>query len=235
MRNTRNADSCLFGEELVAYLYEELDPSDGDVFERHLLDCSGCTAEFADVSFSRLGVFEWHRDDFAHLATPTFRVPFVAKLAPAATAGAPWLSGLRGLVSSPLRIAFAGTTLGLVVVALGVAVLLSSTTGDGVTARVSESREAHASGEKQFDTATSGSTENATRENTGNINVKRYTAPSAPEKKSRIVKAKSVVPRSKAVNSPSTAQNVPRLGNFVESEDTSLRLADLVADIGTKE
>ena len=31
------------------------------------------------------------------------------------------------------------------------------------------------------------------------------------------------------------ASSTPRLGNFVETEDTSLRLADLVADIDTKD
>ena len=46
---------------------------------------------------------------------------------------------------------------------------------------------------------------------------------------------KFVEPNRKVSIPATSATNVPRLGNYVETEDTSLRLADLVADIDTKE
>ena len=89
MRKGNNINSCLFGEELVAYVYGELSSDGRARFENHLLDCSACTAEFADISLSRLGVYEWHRDEFLPLETPQFVIPF----APATTrveAGNSW-------------------------------------------------------------------------------------------------------------------------------------------------
>jgi hypothetical protein len=49
------------------------------------------------------------------------------------------------------------------------------------------------------------------------------------------VVAKFAVPSRKMSIPTTSATNVPRLGNYVEPEDTSLRLADLMADIDTKE
>ena len=62
--------SCSSSEDLVAYLYDEMGAAEQSVLETHLAGCDLCTAEFADLSFSRLGVYEWHRDDFAPLAAP---------------------------------------------------------------------------------------------------------------------------------------------------------------------
>src|SRR5436190_2467191 len=113
MRNGKDINSCLFGEELVAYIYDELPASSRAPFEEHLLDCSGCTAEFAEISVSRLGVFEWHRDEFLPLATPTFAIPYETRRV-AGEQQISWLNAFRGLATSPLRVAFAGGAMAII-------------------------------------------------------------------------------------------------------------------------
>src|SRR5215213_5119036 len=133
MRNEKDNNSCLFGEELVAYIYDELSRARRDTFEDHLLNCSGCTAEFATISMSRLDVFEWHREEFLPLATPQFVIPFERK--PASEAQYSWLDTLRGLVWSPMRVAFAGGSLVALAVAFGLFFIANSNRDINVAAR----------------------------------------------------------------------------------------------------
>ena len=75
----KNGDkySCGRSYDIVAYIYNEIDPSERRTFEKHLSGCMSCTDEFAVVSDARLSVFEWHKEEFAHLPTPEFSVPYV--------------------------------------------------------------------------------------------------------------------------------------------------------------
>jgi hypothetical protein len=54
-------------------------------------------------------------------------------------------------------------------------------------------------------------------------------------RKPNVVQAKATVMSKTARPIVANAQTAPRLGNFTEPEDTSLRLSDLVADIDTKD
>lgn len=79
MLNNGNKKNCGFADEIVAYIYDEIGTPERGKFETHLADCSMCTDEFAAVSNARFSVFEWRREEFAHLPTPEIVVPYSHK------------------------------------------------------------------------------------------------------------------------------------------------------------
>jgi len=75
MKNAKN--NCPLTGEIVSYIYGELEGKAEFEFETHLADCTACTDEFAAVSESRYSVFEWKKEVFDPLPTPSFDVPYV--------------------------------------------------------------------------------------------------------------------------------------------------------------
>lgn len=73
---TVNSELCERTTVLVEYIYGEADRETSEAVETHLMICNACTEEFAELSMSRLGVYEWHRDEFAPLETPRIVIPF---------------------------------------------------------------------------------------------------------------------------------------------------------------
>lgn len=233
MRNGKDMNSCLFGEELVAYIYDELPASGRASFEAHLLDCSGCTAEFAEISVSRLGVFEWHRDEFLPLATPTFAIPYQARKVPAESKIS-WLDALRGLVASPLRVALAGGATAVIALAFGFTFLSNAVSPGDLQARIPDTVEPVKIEIPAPIVAKSEGGNDPVAINVGQPAKHEYRTVEHSQR-IRPVVTKFTEPTRKVSVPATSATNVPRLGNYVETEDTSLRLADLVADIDTKE
>ena len=79
MLNNGNKKSCGFTDEIVAYIYDEIESSERTKFESHLVDCGICTDEFAGISNARFSVFEWQKTEFAPLPTPEIVIPYAAK------------------------------------------------------------------------------------------------------------------------------------------------------------
>ncbi|MEP6947161.1 MAG: zf-HC2 domain-containing protein [Acidobacteriota bacterium] len=67
---------CELNADMVTYLYAEATPAERERFEKHLLECTPCTDEFAELSDARFSVFEWQREEFAPLVTPKFDIPY---------------------------------------------------------------------------------------------------------------------------------------------------------------
>ena len=230
MRNGK--DSCLFGEELVSYIYDELPTSERHSFEGHLLNCSSCTSEFAELSMSRLGLYEWHRDEFVPLETPRFAIPYEAP-APAYS----WMDAIRAFVFTPARLSFAGGALALLVVAIGLFYLADSNSSavvenlgqpQPIEVPVPENTSVAA---KAIDKVPDDKyiTDKMLGENASSEEA----IPSKSARTPAIIQAKTV---KRSADRQLTARGnrpvkAPRLGTFEEVEDTSLRLADLVADI----
>ena len=229
MRNGKN--SCLFGEELVSYIYDELPAAGRHSFESHLLNCSSCTAEFAELSMSRLGVYEWNRDEFAPLETPQFVIPY-SKPEPAYS----WMDAIRGFIFTPARLSFAAGALALMVVALGWLYLADSNSGTVAENQVLPPVVELPKPENTSEIAKSLDEIAKDKYITDKVLDERpVTSKGGPkgERKPAIVRTKSV---NGSANRQLTARrnrpaNSPRLGTFEEVEDTSLRLADLVANI----
>lgn len=103
--------SCSSGADIVSFLYDEMEPAERTLFEDHLSDCENCAAELAGISFARLDVYEWHRDEFVAMATPRIEIAY------SEASSRPWTEIIRTFFTSPARFATAGAA--LAVVALG--------------------------------------------------------------------------------------------------------------------
>jgi Putative zinc-finger len=68
--------TCKFAEDVVAYLYGEIETSEKLRFEKHLADCQSCADELAGFSLARSSILEWRNQEFTPLATPVIEIPF---------------------------------------------------------------------------------------------------------------------------------------------------------------
>ena len=231
MTNTNNIkiEPCS-QDDLVAYLYDELNATQMSAFETHLTDCDNCTDEFAELSFARLDVYEWHRDEFAQLATPRFVIPYAET-----EAGLSWLDAVRGLLASHTQWATAGA-FALVAVIFG-AVFISSMNSTNERTGTSNSENFGAVKIQSVDPRAIPKDTPA-----GTVAVAK------PEDERQIVRVstagKSSKPSRKPVKIPerrpiqpvlSQRNAAPRLNDFVDEDDTTLRLGDLLADVDTKD
>jgi hypothetical protein len=76
MLKNSNQRACPFTDEIVSYIYGEIGGVVEREFETHLAYCTVCTDEFAAVANSRFSVFEWKKDAFDPLPTPEIVVPY---------------------------------------------------------------------------------------------------------------------------------------------------------------
>ena len=229
MTNFKGTNSCLFGEQLVAYIYDELEYMDRNAFEDHLQDCSGCTAEFADISISRLGVYEWHRDEFAPLATPHFAIPYDAPEPKVS-----WLNALLGLIASPIRLGFAGASLAITI--FGFVIISNYGTNEtSVAGAIVAVPIAPVSPAVPVTESKPSVIESVSKREDKARTVREFRN-AQPVGQAHVVHAKATGPKTRPDTvKTTTASSGPRLGSFVDTEDRSLRLADLVADIGTRD
>lgn len=77
MVNDVKSKNCLFDDVMVSYIYDEIPTVERRRFETHLVDCSVCSEEFAEISAARFSVFEWQKEAFAELPTPEIDIPYV--------------------------------------------------------------------------------------------------------------------------------------------------------------
>jgi hypothetical protein len=68
--------ACPITDEIVSYMYGEIGGAAELEFETHLAGCMVCTDEFAEASNARFSVYEWKRDVFDPLSTPHVVVPY---------------------------------------------------------------------------------------------------------------------------------------------------------------
>ncbi len=98
MLNNGNKQECGFADDIVAYIYDEIGSAERGKFESHLAGCTACTDEFAGISNARFSIFEWQKEEFAHLSTPEIVIPYAPKKREGVeTAGI--FAGLRDLLT----------------------------------------------------------------------------------------------------------------------------------------
>ncbi len=68
--------TCEIAEQIVSYLYGEVNTQEKTVFETHLRSCSTCAEEFADISAVHSAVIEWRNEDFLTLEVPSIEIPY---------------------------------------------------------------------------------------------------------------------------------------------------------------
>ena len=216
---------CCDDDAFVAYLYSEMPTLEREAFEDHLLVCAPCTDDFASVADSRYSVVEWKKLDFDPLETPVFQIPYAK-----ANASYSWVDSFKDLFAAGPRLATAGA-LGLVIAVIGFAIFAGSFTGLELAVvppvPETESNEIRApvsatpvKNSDDFDTPVIKPALAATGNN----------APKKVKRRVETVALKAPI----AKRSTDTVQ-VPRLNEFDDLSDDSLRLADLVSDLGSLE
>lgn len=248
-RDNNHNGSCEFASELVDYMYGEIAESGRDTFDAHLPDCESCTAELAGISSARLSVMEWRAAEFDSLQTPAIVIPY-KNVERYAEQG--WLASLRGFLASSPGWAAAAAIIPISVVCLGVALFTLDVFGpvevaqqnnagsntprpnqrsgvDGNVARLETAPEMEASKHQQDNDIT----DESVRAPVTSVKVSERTAP-----RPRKAKADSTHKPPKATDQdqpPTRRQRAPRLNNFEDEEDDSLRLADLFAQTDTED
>jgi Putative zinc-finger len=76
MSENINNSTCGFAEELVSYLYNELNGADKSRFESHLATCESCADELSGFVLTRNSVQEWRTEEFVPLQNPAIEIPY---------------------------------------------------------------------------------------------------------------------------------------------------------------
>jgi anti-sigma factor RsiW len=226
--------ACTSGEGLVGYLYGEGDADERSRFETHLAGCDACTAEFAELSFARLDVYEWKRDEFAGMETPRITVPYKE------SASVSVFGAIRGWFAFPAQLAAAGGFAVLAVIA-GVWFMnppAQERAGVGPASTPAPVNERSfvkpAASTEPPASDRSDDAESAVRNPAVQVPVKAKTKPvqvKTAERPVQPAKTANTSPRT----TPVRRNAAPRLNDFEDEDDNTLRLGDLLAEIDTKE
>lgn len=224
------------GEALMSYIYGELDGAAAARVEDHLLECTNCRMEFADLSDGHLSVFEWNKLEFEPLATPAINIEYAKKRGAFAAIAETFAATGKWRVAVPAFAAF--------VVAISGFAMYSGIFSNG-TELAADQPKAVASPadkpqiareiEKDDDEPEMKETQPAVEQpNDLPEKVHAVTISDRPEQK-RIDPKRVLRPvRNEAVPSAITVADAPvRLSDFEESEDDSPRLSDLFDDTET--
>ena len=222
--------ACSPPEELAALLYGEMDAASRASIETHLAACDACTGEFADLSFARLDVYEWHRDEFVEMATPPIVIPYGE-----AVARSSWLAAFRGLFAGYGQWATAGAAFAAVAMVVFGVWLYGSKPVD--VARTDNPSVGNPVNERPAAAPTPGTVENKPQINQPDAEPQKASA--EPVKKQPVQPTKvpanpsvRVRPANRAVQAKQPAP--PRLNDFEDEDDTTLRLGDLLAEVDTR-
>jgi hypothetical protein len=233
-------NTCTFGGEILAYLYDELASEGRERFETHLEGCSLCIDEFAEISEARYSVYEWKTVEFSPLSTPRFVIP-----AGNAPASASWLDSIRAAFAWNGIAALAGGIAILVLGVFGFAVLFNSPEAPVATAIqpptirsepsavVSPTRSAEAADVDGTAFEVPDVTTITPRPSEPETFAVRKRVGSPKGKPLRSTRAEPVQTR-RARPTPSL-DNSPTLGQYVDDRDESLRLSDLFDDLDSRE
>jgi len=217
--------ACPFTDEIVSYMYGEIGGTAELQFEAHLAACMVCTDEFAEASNARFSVYEWKKEIFDPLPTPRITVPYGENRAPSVISAAveairTWADGL----SVPLAVAAA------LAVFIGAGVVLYSYVGN----RERQFAASPAVPDVQVPQAPIPEAPTVTAADTPSAPLP--TAPSSrPWRATRYVPKNVSRPvRTYAIDRGPAPQNkkAPVLTAYQETEDNSLRLADLFDEAG---
>lgn len=241
MKNGRKVD-CGSGESIVAYIYDEATPSERRRFEAHLLECSECTDEFAELSNARFSVFEWQKESFADLPTPEIVIPY--KTSPAANADAGLWAAVQNYLGGFAVPALAAAV--LLAVGIGFAAIVLSRGDQQQLATntvpppvsIPQNVAVPASDEvpnvvEKPDLAYDPESNDIDSERQKVVPARRAARVATQTKAVRSPTPRQVVARSEQKKTPETPSKKPVLSEFEETDDRSLRLTDLFDEIGS--
>jgi hypothetical protein len=216
-------------------MYDEIVGAELVAFESHLSGCEICTDDFAGISNARFSVYEWQKEEFAHLPTPNFVVPYETK----ATTGI--IATLRGLTSLLAWPTFAAAAAVLVIcLGIGFALMKNVRSGDQQIAQAPVPNVSERPVNNTPLKETTAKTETLTQLPLSN-NAKELvpkTVPAAVKTHTRRPPSSLIARRTaspfKFTNRAVAKLQVrpPALTAYTDDEDISPRLADLLDQIG---
>lgn len=256
--------NCEFAPEIIDFLYGEIGGERENAFHRHLQNCAVCAGEVADFSEMRFSIRDW-KTEFDQIETPEISIPFEtpAIVETLETEKASWFDGVRNyLTLSPILSGATAVLILALLVGLGVFVLsndkddeliASKNDNTKITNKAAETPKKIVEPEKETADNISIEPENKNlikdktvsddKENVENSVPVKTNSKSAPRQKSQPVKTverKNQTADSSVKNNKDKkvvpSKNKPRLNELPEEdEDNSLRLADLFAELDTRE
>jgi hypothetical protein len=233
MQKLNNKINCGSGDSIVGYIYNELPSADRLAFEDHLLDCTACTDEFAAIADSRYAVYEWQKLEFEPMPTPRFAIPY-------AETKVSWFDSIKSVFATGPRLATAGAV-GLLIVAVGFAAIFMSSgptevvsIGDVEVTDTFPKPAAPTAGNTAVEV--SALTEPDVTEKQGEVKPEYVPVTKRAPKVEQKRKSSTVRRNARLQNIGNETQaKAPRLNDFEDLSDDSLRLSDLVADIDTRD
>jgi hypothetical protein len=230
------------GHDLVSYIYDELDSSARNAFETHLAICDECAIELAAISDARVGVVEWRREDFEHLATP---VVMLSEVQPAAgpvnsVESIGVFSGLLETIRSLSPVGRAGAAVAALLLIAGLVYLgtgLRTTNEQVASDNHSQSRtpatieQPKSVGDPEF--AAREEDDFSSKDKPEERRIARpQNAPKRQMAATNTTRKRVEDPAYRKLGLETAVRTQPRLNSFDEEDDNSLRLTDLFAEVG---
>ena len=231
--------SCPQGEDMLAYLYDELPPYGRERFEAHLESCFECIDEFAELAVSKYSVFEWKSVEFAPLPTPKFVFPIERK-----AQAASWFDGVRnafawnswavaGGAAAIMLLAVMGIALWNVQPDVNIAVNEPEPAIENSPANVTTSQPVSKIADSER-----AATVTAVEPQQLPVTVHQTSTKRKKPTVARAVtvrRAPTVTPQPRRVTANERLQNSPTLGQYIEDQDESLRLSDIFDDLDSRD
>ena len=239
-KDFKKGSGCFSEGELVSYLYQEVDEAECADLDQHLAGCSACTDEFASLSEPRFSVYRWQKTEFADLATPVISGPWekaaIREVEPVESDAPSWIDSLLAGFKRP---AFAFTAVPiLIVISVTFSVYfkyLPNAKGDVATAKPKPAVQVPAElpdnsltasvprveEKKGTETRLAASENIKAKSSTQDARVVKSSSPRQP--------VRAEVASVSTPGKPVSYRRAPRLSDFDEEEDNSVRLADLLA------
>ncbi len=67
---------CSFSEQIISYVYGEMNEAENASFTFHISKCSGCAEELAGFGIVRTEILNWKHKEFSPLSTPKIQIPY---------------------------------------------------------------------------------------------------------------------------------------------------------------
>ena len=266
MLDTNHKNSpCAFAEQLVSYLYDEVNAQEKSVFESHLTHCENCAEELSAFSFVRSSVQQWRTEEFSPMQTPAIEIPFKkpSEISIISTEKRSWFADLRQLFTAQTAV----TAVAVLAVCIGLTLFAYNFSGKTEIAEKNENKPTESVVSPLIEQPTKVDSEEVASKNSANNqnhapevinptpkseNLPRFRRKSSIERVSNNTKQtaknelvaqnsnnSAPVKKVKGSNKISKAtvaksRQVPKLTDFDEVEDNSLRLSDLMAEVENK-
>jgi len=242
----------MFAEEIVSYLYDEATAKEKFEFEAHLKNCLMCMDELAAFGFVRTSLTEWRNDEVFALEMPRLENPATKISVPViSTTSGSWLDNLRELFAWFPAWKTASVAFGVLIFAAAAMFFINSSNNNEIASNTKQDPAKESSNTVQDNPSSEIKTPPGNPENGSPFKNKSQLAGTVNSKDSA---TKSNGSRKQKANTPKMLEtvagntknreekksnnvqknDVPRLTNYGEEEDKSLRLADLFAEIDTE-